>query len=110
LTNHRSVSRNLGYILDAAPGALREEVLVSNAQTPPLRKTDDSVSRLCSVKWEHMIQLGTLPKWVNPLGKVLRTLDFSIEMKLDSGIVEFTISHNGMQVGGRSLQVEFDYL
>lgn len=110
MTDHKPVSFGCYRILDGDPGTLTEDLYISSAQNPSTRAMDSSVSHLCAVEWDHKIQLGTLPKWTSPLGKVFRKLNFTVEMKFDCGIVEFTISHNGMQVAEHNLQVEFDYV
>ncbi|UPK98618.1 hypothetical protein LCI18_009553 [Fusarium solani-melongenae] len=75
---------------------------------PPPSRMDGTVRRLCEVTWNHDIDLESLPKWTNKIGKVYHKLGYNMEMVCEDGDVDFTVYHDGNRVGGQSVQVEFD--
>ncbi|KAF9873766.1 hypothetical protein CkaCkLH20_08876 [Colletotrichum karsti] len=93
-------------IYDTAPGKISTELSSSEAWPVP-KVQDDTVKELCKVKWSKKIDFESLPTEVNPVGKVLRRLEFTTEMTCDGVSVDFTVIHGGKRVGAKNVEVVF---
>ena len=88
-------------------GFLSTDIYMSSADPIPTRK-NETVERLCTINWKKNVLLRSLPKWENPVGKILRRLDFEIMMKCNDGIMGWTVWYNGKEVGNQDVEVKYD--
>ncbi|GJC80448.1 hypothetical protein ColLi_03286 [Colletotrichum liriopes] len=84
-----------------------ESLYVSSAWPPPT-EANSTVKELCRITWNKMIDFETLPRYVNPIGKVFQKLVFEIDMTCAGGSIDFSVLHNGKHVGAKNVSVVFD--
>ncbi|KAH6898499.1 hypothetical protein B0T10DRAFT_555809 [Thelonectria olida] len=101
------IRQNYYRLFNGPVGAVEEEILISSAWPPPVRK-DASVRTLCKVKWNKHIPLESLKTWTNPIGKVYHQLEHDVEMTCDGGTVDFTVYHDEKRVAGHNIEVKCD--
>lgn len=85
---------------------VEEKIYYSAAVSPPSRR-DSSVHCLCTITWNKATKIATLPTRKNLAGETFHVLKFEIEMDCRQGTADFAIYHEGKQVGGHSVEVEF---
>lgn len=79
---------------------------MSKSKEPPTRK-DGSVSKLCEIRWNKDIEEDRLEDFVNTNGGEFLRVDFTTEMRLSGGAVEFSIFHDGKLQAQENVAVEF---
>ncbi|KAF4865017.1 Heat shock 70 kDa protein 12A [Colletotrichum siamense] len=93
-------------LFDSPPEKI-EETIYSTGSWPVPTALNETVKELCTISWTKEIDIYSLPRWTNPLGKVFSKLEFSIEMTCSGGTVDFSVIHDGKQVGTKNVQVVF---
>ncbi|KAI8286182.1 hypothetical protein K4K56_008952 [Colletotrichum sp. SAR 10_98] len=93
-------------LFDSPPEKI-EENIYSTGSWPVPTALNETVKELCTISWTKEIDIYSLPRWTNPLGKVFSKLEFSIEMTCSGGTVDFSVIHDGKQVGTKNVQVVF---
>jgi hypothetical protein len=88
-------------------GDLSTDIYMSSPDSIPIRK-NETVQRLCTIKWTKNIPLRSLRKWKNPVGKTYRRLHHKIEMKCEDGIMGWTVWYKGKAVGSKDVEVQYD--
>ncbi|KAI8228109.1 hypothetical protein K4K54_002426 [Colletotrichum sp. SAR 10_86] len=69
---------------------------------------DDTVKELCTISWSKKIDFESLPRYVNRLGKVYHELEYTIEMNCAGASVDFSVIHDGKQVGAKNVSVVYE--
>ncbi|KAF4966771.1 hypothetical protein FSARC_5588 [Fusarium sarcochroum] len=89
-------------------GYIAETIYCATTSPPSSRREDTTVERLCQIEWTRNIATEMLPTYINSIGQVFRELTFQIQMDCDDGMVNFSVYHNGMEVGAQNVEVSFD--
>ncbi len=76
-------------------------------ESPPSKRKNHKVKKLCSIKWDTDIDIPSLPTFTNPLGKVYYQLDWEIEMTCEAGSLDFAVYHNGKRQGSKHVMVDY---
>ncbi|KAI8157119.1 hypothetical protein KHU50_009633 [Colletotrichum sp. SAR 10_65] len=100
------VVRGYSRLFDSPPEKI-EETIYSTASWPAPTALNGTIKELCTISWTKEIDIYSLPRWTNPLGKVFSRLEYSIEMTCSGGTVDFSVIHDGKQVGTKNVQVIF---
>ncbi|KAK1993417.1 hypothetical protein LX36DRAFT_684302 [Colletotrichum falcatum] len=103
----KPVRHSFYRLYNRPPEAVTENLYYSASLIAPTRR-DDTVKRLCTITWNEKIDFEALPKFINPAGKVYYRLTFDLDMVPDGSSLEFTVLHNGKQVGVNNVSVDFD--
>lgn len=106
MSQKKPFRKNFFRILADQPECLHTTFWMTKAQPPPSRR-DDSVTKLCEVKWDTWIDMTKLPLFINNEGISFPRLDFTAEMKFTSGSIEFFIIHKGKRQASKNVTVEF---
>ncbi|KAI0972386.1 hypothetical protein F4678DRAFT_430149 [Xylaria arbuscula] len=88
-------------------GSITVAIEYCEEKTPPLRKTDE-VKRMCSIDVHIGIPYAKLKDYSNPNGKVLKRLDYDIEMVPSGASLEFNIYVEGRKMGASNVAVDFE--
>jgi uncharacterized protein YlaN (UPF0358 family) len=82
--------------------------IYSCATSPPTKRKDASVQKLCNIQWDTDIDIPSLPTYTNPLGKVFYELSFEVEMTCMAGSLDFAVYHDGKRQGSRHVVVDYE--
>ncbi|KAF5713871.1 hypothetical protein FMUND_7702 [Fusarium mundagurra] len=86
-----------------------ESIYCTASRTPPDRYGDsDDIDHLCTMKWDKIIDVHTLPKWTNPVAVAYPRLDYHIKMDCEDGTVNFSVHYQGSKVGEEEVEVQFN--
>ncbi|KAJ4310754.1 hypothetical protein N0V84_010810 [Fusarium piperis] len=107
ITSKRPV-RHSFYKLYSGPMGEVEDDIHCSASHPPPSRVDDTVRRMCQIKWNKQVCFESLPTYINPTGEVYRQLNLDVEMTCEDGTVDFMVYHNGTRVAAQNVEVEFD--
>ncbi|WYZ35190.1 hypothetical protein EsH8_I_001466 [Colletotrichum jinshuiense] len=100
------VRKTYYQLFESAIGDL-SEAIYSTAAWPAPGSGSKDVHQLCAITWTKEIDFESLPRFTNPLGKVYAKLNFDIEMTCSGGSIDFTVIHDGKQVGAKNVCVSF---
>ncbi|KAK7426412.1 hypothetical protein QQZ08_007167 [Neonectria magnoliae] len=92
---------------DESIDVVETEIFCSSVSPPPSRQ-DETVFRLCTMRWAQHIKRESLRTWTNKSGKVYHLLEYVVKMTCENGTVEFSIYHKGKRVSGKNVEVVFD--
>ncbi|KJZ76719.1 hypothetical protein HIM_04055 [Hirsutella minnesotensis 3608] len=84
---------------------IETELVYCNAENPPSR-CDDSVKRLCVIRWSRVPNFDTLPKWKNKKGQEFRQVCYELRMVPDGDSLDFEIFYEGTMVASKNVQVD----
>ncbi|KAF4975290.1 hypothetical protein FZEAL_7903 [Fusarium zealandicum] len=101
------VQKEYTMLFSHPPAEIANDIYCSSTFPPPLRG-DDTVQRLCQIKWNRNVSFESLPTYTNPIGKVFHRLNHAVEMTCEDGTADFTVYYNGARVGARNVEVDFD--
>lgn len=87
-------------------GSVTVNIDYCDEKVPPSRKTDQ-VKSMCSIESEIDIPFAKLKDWSNPKGKVLKRLDYDIEMVPSGASLEFNVYVEGRKMGASNVAVTF---
>jgi hypothetical protein len=94
------------------PGAAAKikptEVLYISTSNTPSKRQDNTVEKLCTIKWDAKIDTTSLPTYTNKLGKVYYKLAYELEMTCAAGSVDFAIYHNGKRQASKNVVVDYE--
>ncbi|KAF5693353.1 Hsp70 chaperone protein [Fusarium denticulatum] len=68
----------------------------------------DGIHHLCTMKWDKIVDVHTLPKWTNPVTVAYPRLDYHIKMDCEEGTVDFSVHYQGSKVGEEEAEVQFN--
>ncbi|KAF5653827.1 Hsp70 chaperone protein [Fusarium sp. NRRL 25303] len=86
-----------------------ESIYFSTSRAPPKRYGDsDDIHHLCTMKWDKIVDVHTLPKWTNPVAVAYPRLDYHIKMDCEDGTVNFSVHYQGSKVGEEEVEVQFN--
>ncbi|KAH0438208.1 hypothetical protein CcaCcLH18_03475 [Colletotrichum camelliae] len=106
ISNAEPVSKYYYTLYDSQPEDVKVTVYTSAAWPPPTTENDD-VHELCTIAWTKNINIQSLPRYTNPLGKVFSKLGYEVEMTCSGGTIDFAILQDGKQVGTQNVSVIF---
>ncbi|KAI1362877.1 hypothetical protein F5Y08DRAFT_329774 [Xylaria arbuscula] len=87
-------------------GTVTVNIDYCDEKVPPSRKTEQ-VKSMCSIESEIDIPFAKLKDWSNPKGKVLKRLDYDIEMVPSGASLEFNVYVEGRKMGASNVAVTF---
>ena len=82
--------------------------IYSSVESPPSKRKNPKVKKLCSITWDADIDIPSLPTFTNPLGKVYYQLYWEIEMTCVAGSLDFAVYHNGKRQGSKHVMVDYE--
>ena len=82
------------------------EIIYSCAETPP-KRCDESVRRLCLIKWSTIPNFDDLPIWTNNKHKEYRQICYEVQMLFDGAQLAFTVTYDGHEVAAQNVVVDF---
>ncbi|KAI0521987.1 hypothetical protein F5B22DRAFT_512862 [Xylaria bambusicola] len=88
------------------PGSVTVNIDYCDEKVPPSRKTDQ-VKSMCSIECDVDIPFPKLKDWSNPKGKILKRLDYDIEMVPSGASLEFYVYVEGRKMGTSNVAVTF---
>lgn len=83
------------------------ELTYSEAEPPPYR-FDETVKRLCLIKWSKIPAFDDLPTWRNTQDKVIRHLCYEVRMVADGTSLDFAIYHQSKRVASQNVAIDFE--
>lgn len=107
VSSDKPVSHTFWQDLEHEEGEITTELVYSDAKTPPTR-CDDSVKRLCLIRWAKIPLFQKLPSWQNTEGKVLHQICYEVRMVAQGASLDFAIYHNRKRMASQSVAVDFD--
>ncbi|KAI8684417.1 hypothetical protein NCS57_00107800 [Fusarium keratoplasticum] len=107
ITNKRPVRHSFYQLYSGPVGSVKNDIHCSASYPVPSRN-DHTVERLCTIRWNKHVSLGSLPLYTNPIGNVYHELSYTVEMTCEDGTVDFAVYHDGQRVGAQNVEVEFD--
>ncbi|KAK7415518.1 hypothetical protein QQX98_005872 [Neonectria punicea] len=107
VNNKEPVCQHYTLYYDESIDVVETEIFCSPISPPPSRQ-DETVFRLCTMRWAQQIKRDSLRTWTNKSGKVYHLLEYVVKMTCENGTVEFSIYHKGKKVSGKNVEVVFD--
>ncbi|KAA8631132.1 hypothetical protein SMACR_07358 [Sordaria macrospora] len=86
--------------------ALRETIYLTTISPPPDR-VESTVKLLCSINWDMVVDILSLPTRTNSLGNVYHVMSFEIEMTCSGSSIDFAVIYNGKRQGSKNVAVEY---
>ncbi|KAL7936286.1 HSP70 family [Trichoderma chlorosporum] len=103
----RSVER--GFCRDISePVTEIHETFYYSTETIPSKRRDETVKKLCKVRWSIVPDFNSLPIWVNPIGVTYRRISFDIKMTSNGVTLDFEIIHNNQVVVSKKIGIDYD--
>ncbi|RSL67500.1 hypothetical protein CEP54_003231 [Fusarium duplospermum] len=107
ITSKRPVRHSFYRLYSEPVGSVKSDISCSASYPAPSRN-DHTVERLCTIKWNKHVSLGSLPIYTNSIGDDYHELNYTIEMTCEDGTVDFAVYYDGERVGAQNVEVEFD--
>jgi hypothetical protein len=77
----------------------RVDLFTSTVSPPPSRINEDVEMLTCSIPCDVQIDATTLPVWTNREGEKFYKFDFDVHLVCVGGTIDFSVHHNGKQLG-----------
>ncbi|POR31964.1 Uncharacterized protein TPAR_07826 [Tolypocladium paradoxum] len=106
LKSTRSIKKTFSKTYTGPVGPVGDDIYFSSSSPPP-RRLDESVRKLCTVTWNHQVTLDELPTKTNKQGKIYHILYYDIETTCDGVGAEFAVYFQGKRVAGEHVEVEY---
>ncbi|KAL2873752.1 hypothetical protein SGCOL_011067 [Colletotrichum sp. CLE4] len=101
------VTKSYYCLWESVPSQVDDTIYASEAWPPP-KRLDHRVSELCTITWKKKINFASLPRFTNTMGKVFANINYDVEMTCSGKSVDFTVVHDGKQVGAKNVEVVFN--
>ncbi|KAK3398281.1 hypothetical protein B0T20DRAFT_498078 [Sordaria brevicollis] len=85
---------------------LKEDVYLTTVFPPPDRNVPP-VQLLCSITWDAVINISSLPRHTNSSGRVYYQLDYEIEMACSGSSIDFAVIYKGKRQGSKNVAVKY---
>ncbi|KAF5575134.1 hypothetical protein FPANT_11463 [Fusarium pseudoanthophilum] len=109
VSEKRSVGHHYTRFISGSSIEVSDMVYCSATVPPPARDNDSgNIHQLCTIKWDKIVDVPTLPKWTNPIGIAYPQLHYHIKMDCEDGTVNFSVHYQGSKVGEEEVEVQFN--
>ncbi|KAM4054870.1 actin-like ATPase domain-containing protein [Hirsutella rhossiliensis] len=105
LATEEPVTHSFWQDFDQPQDFIETEIVYCTAKDPPSR-CDDSVKRLCLIRWSKIPSFDKLPVWINQQGGRFRQVHYELRMVPDGASLDFEVFYDGTMVGSRNVQVD----
>ncbi|KAL6788339.1 hypothetical protein J3E68DRAFT_444939 [Trichoderma sp. SZMC 28012] len=80
--------------------------IYSTVSTPPAR-CDETVKRLCDIRWSSVPDFDSLPTWTNPVGRVFRRMSYDVKMTSNGVTLDFEIIYNNQVMASKKIGIDY---
>ncbi|KAL6828349.1 HSP70 family [Trichoderma camerunense] len=85
---------------------VQTNIIYSTASTPPAR-CDETVKRLCDVRWSTVPDFDSLPTWTNAIGQVIRRINFDVKMTSNGVTLDFEIVYKNQVMASKKIGMDY---
>ena len=107
ICSEEAVTASFFQLLEKAEEVLTTDLVYSDGLVAP-RRHDDTIKKLCQIKWSHVPKFEDLPVWTNKKGKKYRQVEYEIRMAIDSGYIDFQVFYQDKMVASKNVAVDFE--
>ena len=76
--------------------------------SPPPSMRDDTVTKICSIKWAAPVDISSLPTFTNSIGKVYHVMLLEYRLNCSGASVDFAVYYNGKKQGAKNIVIDYD--
>ena len=95
------------YDIEGPEEEITAELVYSSARRSPSR-CDETVKKLCVVKWRDIPPYDSLPTWINAAGQELRQVRYEIRIVCSGASIDFAIYYEDQRVASQNVSVDFE--
>ncbi|QYS98211.1 hypothetical protein H0G86_005401 [Trichoderma simmonsii] len=105
-THHESITHGFKNDFVKPFKTMKTEFIYSTVTTPPER-CDETVKRLCKVRWSSVPDFNSLPTWINPIGKVVRRINYDVKMKSNGVTLDFEVMYKNRVMASKKIGIDY---
>ncbi|UKZ77425.1 hypothetical protein TrVFT333_005146 [Trichoderma virens FT-333] len=89
------------------PATTIETTFIYSTENTPSNRCDETVKKLCDVRWSSVPDFDSLPTWINPIGDVIRRIDYDVKMTSNGVTLDFEIIYNNQVMASKKIGIDY---
>ncbi|EHK15660.1 uncharacterized protein TRIVIDRAFT_228686 [Trichoderma virens Gv29-8] len=89
------------------PATTIETTFIYSTENAPSNRCDETVKELCDVRWSSVPDFDSLPTWINPIGDVIRRVNYDVKMTSNGVTLDFEIIYNNQVMASKKIGIDY---